>query len=432
MYRFIEKELLKWKENSVRYPLIFRGARQVGKTYLIDKFGRSEFSSYVSVNFEAQPEAIACFETLNPEEILLKLQLIIKQPIVPGKTLLFLDEIQDCPKAIQAMRYFKEKLPNLHVIGAGSLLEFALVQGKFSFPVGRVQFLYLKPLSFEEYALARGKQIDLGNENLHEELLPLVKEYFLVGGMPAAVSHFSSNRDLEGLSNIHEVLLSTYQADFSKYATTAEQKYLKVLFNGIFHEIAKHFKYSKIDPHLRSRELKTALDHLEWAGLIHCVHQSSAAGIPLDAQMKQNRFKILGLDIGLVQHFLQIDPSLILNDHLAQINRGAIAEQFVGQELLAYHSPYQSAKLFYWENQKTTSDIEIDYLYVFEQAIIPIEVKAGSTGKLKSMHAFMKQKKSSMGIQISQKPLSFENNILTIPFYLISRLPELLRKLSIS
>ncbi|NGX48335.1 MAG: hypothetical protein K1000chlam3_01726 [Chlamydiae bacterium] len=438
MYRSLEKELIKWKKSESRYPLLLRGARQVGKTYLVEKFGKTEFSSYVSVNFEAQPEAIACFENLNPDEILLRLQVILKKPIYPGKTLLFLDEIQVCPKAIMALRYFKEKMPKLHVIGAGSLLEFALVQGKFSFPVGRVQFLYLKPLSFEEYLLARGKKIILEeileseNAKIHEEMMYLVKEYFLIGGMPATVSSFCEHQNLEESSRIHEILLSTYQADFSKYATSAEQKYLKILFNGIFQMIAQHFKYSKIDAHIRSRELKIALDHLQWAGLVHPIYVSSAAGIPLSAQLKRTRFKILFLDIGLVQHFLQIDPKVVLENHLIQINRGALAEQFVGQELLAYHSPYQEGQLFYWEKEKKGTDAEVDFLYVFEQQIIPIEVKAGSSGKLKSLRTFMKKKKSTIGIHISQNPLSFEDRILSVPFYLIGKIPELLRKYSTS
>jgi len=428
MYRLLEKQLLQWKESKTRYPLLIRGARQVGKTYTVEKFGKKTFSSYASVNFEAQPEAIACFETLNPEEVLLKLQLVVKQPIVPGKTLLFLDEIQICPRAIQALRYFKEKMPHLHIIGAGSLLEFALIQGKFSFPVGRVQFLYLKPFSFEEYVLARGKESLLDDPSAHEEMMHLVKEYFLIGGMPAAISNFCAHQDLEELKQIHEVLLSTYRADFSKYATAAEQKYLKVVFDGIFQEIAQHFKYSKIDPHIRSRELKTALDYLGWAGLIHPVYASSATGIPLSSQLKKTRFKVFFLDIGLAQHFLQVDPRVILENHLIQINRGAIAEQFVAQELLAHYSPYQENHLFYWEKQKRQSAIEVDFLYVYEQMIFPIEVKAGTTGKLRSIHAYMKEKKVPIGIRISQNPISFENNILSIPFYLIRKIPQLLRQ----
>lgn len=428
MQRNLFNELIKWKESKTRYPILLRGARQVGKTYIVNQLGKQEFSSFVSINFEAQPEAIACFETLNPEEILLKLQIATKETIVPGKTLLFLDEIQVCPKAIQALRYFKEKMPALHVIGAGSLLEFALIDGKFSFPVGRVQFLYLKPLSFEEFLTARGKEITIEDPIDHDEMLRLVKEYFLVGGMPAAVSSYCQNRDLEEVSRIHEVLLSTYQADFSKYATSSEQKYLKVLFNGVFREIAEHFKYAKIDPNIRSRELKNALDHLIWAGLIHPVYASSATGIPLSAQLKHNKFKIYFLDIGLVQHFLQINPQVVLTHPIIQINRGALAEQFVSQELLNYHSPYQEGQLFYWEFPKKGSDIEIDFLCVFDQHILPIEVKAGVSGKLKSLHAYIKAKKAPIGIRISQNPLSFEENVLSIPFYLIGQLPYILKK----
>ena len=272
MQRALEKELKSWKINKLRYPLLLRGARQVGKTYLVEKFGREEFESLVSVNFEALPQVAGCFESsLDPTEVLLKLEAVTKLAIKPGKTLLFLDEIQACPRAVVALRYFKERMPDLHVIGAGSLLEFALVEGKFSFPVGRVQFMYLKPLSFQEYALARGllEELDLlkicnlqspPTVEVHERMLQLVKEYFLIGGMPAAVDLFCESSSLQACSNIHEILLATYRADFSKYATDAEQKYLRVLLEGIPQTVGQQFKYSKIDSHMRSRELKIALD----------------------------------------------------------------------------------------------------------------------------------------------------------------------------
>jgi predicted AAA+ superfamily ATPase len=412
----------------------------VGKTYLVEKFGKSAFSAFVSVNFEAQPEAIACFDSLDPVEILLRLQTIVKQPIIPGKTLLFLDEIQECPQAILALRYFKEKLPALHVIGAGSLLEFALTQGKFSFPVGRVQFMYLNPLSFKEYALARGKEenwkelmnCDLltpPNDALHQEMMHLIREYFLIGGMPAAVADFCEALSLETVSRIQEILLSTYRADFSKYATESEQKYLKATFDGLFQMIGQQFKYAKIDANMRSRELKLALDHLLGAGLIQYIYASSAAGLPLSAQVKKTYFKVLFLDIGLVQHAMNINPQIVLTTELIEINRGAVAEQFVGQEFTAYSDFYQEGQLFYWQREKTGSHAEVDYLYVLDQYIIPIEVKAGSYGKLKSLHQFMKEKQSPIGVRISQNPLSFENGILSLPFYLIGNLPNLLKHL---
>jgi predicted AAA+ superfamily ATPase len=438
MDRTLEKELAKWKDSPQRHPLLLRGARQVGKTYLIEKFGKGSFSSFVSVNFEAQPEAIACFESLDPEEILLRLQLIVKQTIQPGKTLLFLDEIQSCPQAILALRYFKEKMPDLHIVGAGSLLEFALIEGKFSFPVGRIQFMYLKPLSFQEYVLARGK-VEAWDQlsrctldspptpELHEEMMKLIKEYFLVGGMPAAVASFCRNLSLQESNQIQNILLSTYRADFSKYAPLQTQKYLKIVFDGMFQMIGQQFKYSKIDANIRSRELKEALEHLQWAGLIYFIYASSASGLPLASQMKRTHFKLLSLDIGLAQHALDINPQLILDDHLFQINRGGITEQFVGQELLAYTDPHQEGQLFYWQREKKGSDAEVDYLLIVDRQIIPIEVKAGSYGRLRSIQQFITEKHSALGVRISQHSLSYENGILSVPFYLIAHLPKLIK-----
>lgn len=335
----------------------------------------------------------------------------------------------------------KEKLPALHVIGAGSLLEFALSQKKFSFPVGRIQFMYLKPLSFQEYVLARGKSSELDelaqctvqsppSAEQHQEMMKLVKEYFLVGGMPAAVSSFCQHLSLRETGYIHEILLSTFKADFSKYANPNEQKYLKIVYDGIFPLISQQFKYSKIDPHIRSRELKQALDHLGWAGLVHQVCASSAAGLPLSAQIKRNLFKILFLDVGLAQHALGTDPASVLKGDLIQINRGAIAEQFVGQELLAYHNPRQEGLLFYWQREKKGSDAEVDYLLALDNQIIPIEVKAGPHGKLKSLYSFIQEKGPPLGIRISQNHLSFEAGILSVPLYLISQIPSLVRSIS--
>ena len=434
MERSLEAELKKWKESALRYPILLRGARQVGKTYLIEKFGQREFSSVASVNFEAQPEAIACFDTLDPVQILIRLEMVLKKPITPGKTLLFLDEIQACPQAIVALRYFKEKLPQLHVIGAGSLLELAFIRGKFSFPVGRVQFLYLKPLSFKEYAKARGKA-DLFQEldsctfekpprlELHNEMTGLVKEYCLVGGMPAAVSTFCETFSLQNSLQVQEILLSTYRADFSKYATEAEQKYLKILFEGIPPTIGQQFKYSKIDPHIHSRELKGALDQLEWAGLILPIFSSSASRFPLAAQIKH--FKLLYLDIGLAQRSLRIDPELVLKKELT----GALAEQFVGQEIAAYQESHIQEPLYYWQREKQGSDAEVDYLVTVNGEIIPIEVKSGLQGNLKSLYQFMQEKNSKIGVRVSQSPLLIKERILSVPFYLIEQLPRLVDRL---
>lgn len=437
MERSIEDELKKWKESPVRYPLLLRGARQVGKTYIIEKLGKT-FESFEMVNLEAQPEAIGCFETLNPLEIIQKLELLTKRPIRPKKTLLFIDEIQASPQAIISLRYFKEKLPDLHVIAAGSLLEFTLAQKKFSFPVGRVQFIYLRPFSFAEFALALNKQHTLSllksslpnhpiSEEVHQELLQNIREFFLVGGMPAVVAEFCMHRSFLELSRVQDLLLATYRADFGKYATESEQKYLRLLFENIPSQIGHHFKYSTIDPHIRSRELKTALNYLQMAGLIHFIFSSSASGLPLAMQAKPNKFKTLFLDIGLVHRALQIDPELILSHDLLQLHRGAVAEQFVGQELLAYSDFFREEQLFFWEREKQTSSAEIDYVIALGQHMIPIEVKAGAQGHLKSLLQFMKEKKSPLGLRISARPLSYQDSILSVPFYMIQHIPRLVK-----
>lgn len=433
MKRQLETNLKKWKDSPLRMPLLLRGARQVGKTYLIEKFGKEEFGSFVSINFEAQPEAIACFSTMNPQEILLKLEKIAKTSIIPGKTLLFLDEIQACPQAIVSMRYFKEKLPQLHLIGAGSLLEFALREENFSFPVGRVQFLYLKPFSFAEFAAAQGISIDFSDTSIshekHEELMRLVRLYFLIGGMPAAIDAYLSTRSFNECSLVQDILLSTYKADFSKYATEAEQRYLRIIFSALPQTIGEHFKFSKIDPHIKSRELKKALDQLEWAGIFTPIIASSASGIPLSAQLKRNKFKALFLDIGLAQRALHVQPELILDKELTQINQGALSEQFVGGELLTNAPAHQESSLFFWEQEKTGSSAEVDFLVPFQGKIIPVEVKSGGAGKLKSLHYFMKEKKCPLGVVISEKPFFVQNGIVSIPFYWISQLEQIVKNL---
>jgi len=436
--RSIEHFLHAWKKSTLCYPLLLRGARQVGKSYVVEKFGREAFESLVTINFEAQPEAWACFDSLHPEQILLRLQLIQPQKIIPGKTLLFLDEIQASPQALRALRYFKEKLPDLHVIGAGSLLEFSLRDEAISVPVGRVQFAYLGPLSFREYLSARGHE-DLLEELAkagfdtplaqpsHLQLLRLIKEYAVVGGMPATVEHFRSTLSLREVGQIQDILLSTYRADFSKYASPSEQRHLRVLMDGIFPTVGQQFKYSKVDPHLRSRELKQALDHLEAAGLVQPVYASTASCLPLSYQVKLNQFKLLFLDLGLLQRGLGVDAQKALEQDLLQLNRGALAEQLVGQELLAYSDCTSDSKLFFWKRDKAGSAAEVDYLAVVDGTIVPIEVKAGVSSKLKSMREFLKEKNARLGIRVSEAPLELKDNILSIPLYRIADIQNLAR-----
>ena len=437
MRRAIESILSKWKNKADRLPIILRGARQVGKSFIVEKFGKEHFDSVVTCNFEFRPELIHCFDNFDPLSICSKLEVAFRTRITPGKTLLFLDEIQNCPKAITALRYFKEKLPALHVIAAGSLLEFALHEEQFSFPVGRVQFLYLKPLSFHEYLICQNhnrlaEMLDQATLEkplelfVHNELLLLLREYFLIGGMPSVVKCFLETRSFLECQPILAGLVETYRSDFPKYASKAEYRHLQTFFEKAPGLVAEHFKYTLVSSDHRSKDLKVALEQLGWAGLLNRVLATSASGIPLQMHAKENKFKLLFLDCGLVNYANKLDMQTAWGTELLQINAGSQAEQFVGQELLAYADPYMNAQLYYWEREKKGSLAEVDYVIQAGAQIFPIEVKAGTTGSLKSLAQFLLEKQSPFGIRISQHPLSFYDKILSVPLYLISQLPRLL------
>lgn len=438
MYRDIEQDLLSWKMNEARLPLLLRGARQVGKTYTIEKFGREHFEQLVTINFELQPEMIRCFDTLEPTTILNTLYLLTQQKIIPEKTLLFLDEIQDCPNAIRALRYFKEKLPEQHVIGAGSLLEFALDDGEFRMPVGRVQSLYLKPLSFKEYLVGSGnQQLRTWIENLnlqetiaepvHEKMLALVREYMILGGMPAVLQSYFSKQDLSECQNIQTALLNTYRQDFGKYAKKSDHRYLQRLFEKIPGLIGENFKYTKVEPDMRSRDIKEALYMLQNAGLIYPVYSTSASGIPLASLINEKKFKVIFLDIGLITRSGKLDAELLLNQDTLLVNRGMLAEQFVGQELLAYAAKFDEASIYFWSREQRSSMAEIDYVTTVDSKIIPIEVKAGATGRLKSLKIFMDEKHSSIGVRLSQQPLNYADKILSLPLYMVGEIARMIK-----
>lgn len=438
MQRTILSDLVQWKNSPARMPLLIRGARQVGKTYAVSEFARVNFRELAAINFELNPEYKDCFDSLNPQNIINKIKILSGYKCIPGETLLFLDEIQEAPKAITALRYFKEQMPELHVIGAGSLLEFALREEGFHMPVGRIESLYMKPLSFYEYLLACDNQSqmeylsktnlsDRFDETIHTKLEELTRYFFVIGGMPAVVSNFLTQKDLDQTQKLQLALLNTYRNDFSKYASTAKHKYLERIFDKSPTQIGKHFRYANIDPDMQSRDLKFALNCLIDAGVINLVYATNASGLPLNAEVNEKKFKLAFVDIGLVNANSLIKPNLLLGNDLMQLNKGNIAEQFVAQELLAYEEKYIPAKLYYWERDKPGATAEVDYVIAIDKHIIPIEVKAGKTGRLKSLHYFLEHKKAPIGIRISMQPLSFEKNILTIPFYLIHQLERLVK-----
>lgn len=439
MKRAIDSYLDQWKNDLSRLPLIIRGARQVGKSYSVMALGKRAFLSVAVVNFEKQEEFCRCFATLDPRQIIRDLELLLSQPIEAGKTLLFLDEVQNCPRAITALRYFKEEMPELHVIAAGSLLDFVINDQNFSFPVGRVQFLFMRPLSFEEFLQATSphlvgylKDVQLSSppsDVIHQELIKHIRSYTLLGGMPEVVQSFLRTASYLKSREIQNQLLQAYTQDFGKYSTRAQSKTLQRLFERSPQFVGYQVKYSKIDPESSNpaRDYKQAIQLLTNAGLISPVYMSSANGIPLEAQVNEKKFKLLFLDIGLFLAALNVDPDLFFKENDAISNRGTLAEQLAGQELLAYMNPTRDAKLFFWEREKTHSHAEVDYVCAIEGKVVPIEIKAGAIGHLKSLRQFMFEKNISLGIKISESGLGIRDHILSIPFYLISQLARFIR-----
>ncbi len=335
-----------------------------------------------------------------------------------------------------ALRYFKEQMPDLHIIGAGSLLEFALNDANFSMPVGRVQFIYLKPLSFQEFLQAQHfddlleaiKNCTLEkplSSLFHEKLLTLMHEYLIIGGMPADVQTYLETKDFLQTQRTQTIIMSTYRNDFGKYAKLTQHKYLQQIFNKAPGLVGQQVKYSRIDNEMRSRDLKQAIEYLEQAGILQIVLATTASGLPLSASVNEKKFKLLFLDIGLLVRNAGLAINELLDKNILLINQGAMAEQLAGQELLAYQDCYEEAKLHYWCRETRGSLAEVDYVINIDSQIVPIEVKSGKKGTLKSLQLMMKEKLCPVGMRISQLPLQYHDNLLSIPFYLIGELKRL-------
>lgn len=432
MKRELTNHLNNWKKMSGRKPLIIRGARQVGKTTSVRQFGKT-FTRFVELNFEQQSALNSIFANdLDPEKIITDLQVLTRQRITPGETLLFLDEVQICPRALLALRYFYESMPDLHVIAAGSLLEFCIEQ--VGLPVGRVQFLYAYPMSFKEFLWALDETFLVNailshdikqpfQQAIHEKALRLFGEYIAIGGMPEAVYAWQNKKNYQLCQNIHHDLIAAYKQDFEKYARKSQIKYVEHVFEQAPLQLGEQFQFAKIAGDYRKRELLPALTLLEKANVLTRVQQTQGYGFPLSAQADPHYFKIIMVDIAITQTLLGLtSEQWILDTENAFINKGALAEAFVGQELLAYHHARQAAKLYYWRRNQRGSEAEIDYLIAQDKQIIPAEVKAGKGSSLKSMHLFLQQHASSQtpfGIRFSTHHFSVHEKILSYPLYAV-------------
>jgi len=430
MKRDIYKYLDDWKNDKNRRPLIIRGARQVGKSYIVNLFGKYEFDECITLNFEKNPEYKDIFISLEPEEIIEKISLFTGKRVIPGKTLLFLDEVQECTAAIMSLRYFYEEKKAMHVIAAGSLLEFALASDKLRMPVGRIQYLFLFPLSFGEFLSALGEdqlreyiydsdRIRTIPEALHNKLNEYLKKYFIIGGMPAVVDEYIHTRDMISCQQIQRSIIDTFLDDFAKYAKKNRHRDLQKIFNAVPIMVGSKFKYSQVDNTVKTRDLKEALELLEMAGVVKKIMRTSGAGIPLAHGANEKHYKTLFLDVGLMHSINGIYADTAQAKDYTAIFKGSVAEQFVGQELLAYQTPNTKPSLYYWAREAKNSSAEIDYLIQKDASVIPIEVKSGAIGRMKSLFMFLDKYHGQMGIKISQAKYEQSDPVTCFPMYAI-------------
>jgi predicted AAA+ superfamily ATPase len=451
MERMLLSHLKAWLLSTDRKPLVVRGARQVGKTWLIRHLAKINGKKLVELNFEKNSSHASLFAPNNPQQILLNLSTVYGEKIDPENCLLFLDEIQAAPQLFSKLRWFAEDMPQLPVVAAGSLLEFVLADHSFSMPVGRISYMHLEPLSFEEFLLAHEKQslvnylmsYDLSIElpiAIHEQLSVLFKEYLLVGGLPAAVVNWVSKRSLNSVNQLQNDLLATYRDDFAKFKGRIAIEKLDKVMMAIPTMLGDKFVFSRAITGEQPNAIKNVLDLLSKARICHRVGSCSANGIPLGAETNEKFFKAIFLDTGLCSIALGLSLSQInaAND-IMMINNGGIAEQVVGQLLRTLNPPYIEPALYYWLRHEKGASAEIDYVIQHGNRVIPIEVKAGSAGGLKSLHLFMGLKKLSTAVRInsdlpSKAPVSVKNQLggkieyllLSIPFYLVGQLYRLL------
>jgi len=439
MNRTIERHLVLWKDSPNRQPLLVRGARQVGKSFSVEKFGKEHFQDCVTVDFDLYPQFVDCFSgSLEPAKLCTAISVIAGKEIVPGKTLLFFDEIQQCPRAIMALRYFFEKLPALHVIGAGSLLEFALSAEEMRMPVGRVQYLFMYPLTFAEFLEAAGQQPALRSisdhktdgaypEPVHEHLLSLVKVYLTIGGMPAVIKEYINSGTMVSCGRIQASIAMTYRDDFGKYAAKTRILHMQNVFAMVPKMVGRKFKYSHVDDTAHARELKEALELLEKAGVVYRVKQAGGSGLPLEAGASERNFKVVFLDVGLMQNLCGLSGELLAASDVLAVHAGAVAEQFVGQELIANADPSVRPGLYYWAREARTSNAEVDYLLSSGSHVLPLEVKAGKSGTLRSLHLFLQEYKAPLGVRVSQANQQHDNTLLSIPLYALNSLAKTLQ-----
>jgi predicted AAA+ superfamily ATPase len=452
MRRFAEKKLDQWLKSHNRKPMVLRGARQVGKTWLVRDLAKRQRLKLVELNFERLPNLAELFTENNPEEILGNIEAELATTITPDSSLLFLDEIQAAPQLFSKLRWFKEDMQTLPVIAAGSLLDFALSKYRYSMPVGRITYFHLEQMSFFEFVLETGnkalyKKISSFNleaiipESLHKKCLALYHDYCLVGGMPEVVQEWINSNNLESCIKIQQDLLATYRDDFHKYGVKIDAGLLNRILQSVSEQLGNKFIYSRVEPAKKVIQIKKALARLSQAKVCTKVLHTAGNGLPLGAESNEKFFKVLMLDIGLVS--VQLGLASTRHSDAKNIifsNKGGLAEQFVGQQLRGAQAPLTDSELFYWQRTGGRQG-EIDYVIQHGNRVVPVEVKSGSAGSMKSLHQFMAEKHLDFAVRCNINQPSLENirlkttlgkpvsyRLLSIPVYLTERLDELIEQ----
>ena len=432
MKRKLYNNLLEWKKSKNRKPLLLQGARQVGKTYLVTEFGKKEYAGFVYLNFEQNPQLKTLFQdNLNPKSILENIAIYTGQKIYPHETLLFFDEIQIVPEVLTSLKYFQEQVPDYHVIAAGSLLGVSV--GKTtSFPVGKVNFLTMYPMSFIEYLWAEKeellavklteiKKISPLPEILHAKLIKFYKQYLFVGGMPEVVNSYATEKDMVIVRKIQNEILEAYQRDFSKYTEKSQTVKTAELWQSVPYQLAKEnkkFKYSDVRRKGRASYFGQTIEWLKKAGLINVAFNISTPKLPLAGYADHSKFKIYLLDTGLLGAMLNLPASLILSpEDIFKEYNGAFVENFVAQELVVHNiSP-----LFYWTSK---SDAEVDFILQREKNIYPLEVKSGTSLNLKSLKSYADKYHPELLFRASPRNFIQSGNFINIPLYAVRLLEQ--------
>lgn len=452
MKRLLSPFLEKWLAQPGRKPLIVRGARQVGKTWLVRELAQSTGKTLVELNFEKQPWLAENFLSNEPSRILSELQADLGRTIDPARAILFLDEIQAAPKLLASLRWFYEEMPELPVIAAGSLLEFALKEHDFSMPVGRIMYCHVNPLTFFEFLEASGQGHLLESlrkaavegvlpSRLHGRAMEYFAEYCLVGGLPEIVAAWIADQNDSRRLQLQQDLLSTYRDDFNKYRRHVSADLLRHVLESVPKQTGGNFVYSQVDSDTSHRHLKLALEMLLLAGICHRIEHTAANGLPLGAEGNARLFKVLMLDIGIGS--VQLGLSRLSFRSLEEVvwaDKGRIAEQFVGQHLRGLSAPWEDPRLFYWQRTGGRQG-EIDYLHQHGTQIVPIEVKSGRAGAMKSLHAFMQQKQLPLAVRLDTNLPSVQDmdvrtttgersryRLLSLPLYMTETLPSALER----